>query len=878
MHKPPPRWANRFLEWYCANHLVDEIQGDLQEAHFYRQKEHGPTKAGLWFVWDVIRFFRPSSFSKYQINSNQLKMFKDHIKLGFRVFRRNKVYSSINLSGLVLGIACCLLISLHVIGELSYDDFHPENTYRVVMDMYKKNELSARSTPVYPAVGITLKEDLPEVEEFTRILPFGGGVYSVETEDGQLIRFNEDKGVYADQNFFRMFGFELIKGNVDEVLSKPDQIVLSESAAKRYFGENDPIGKNISFRGEQTLLVTGVMQDYPKNSHLQFDMIISLRSYDRFDDWPQNWTWYDFYTYIRVDKQTDITLLSEKLDGFLLEKKKEINERFSSREHLWLQHVPDIHLYSEGMSWDMGENGGSAQVYFLSAIAFLILIIAWVNFINLSTARAVKRSKEVGIRKVVGVEKKQLIIQFLTEAFLYNFFGVVIAIGVVLIAIPFISNAIDLSIDPFLLLSKKILIGILVLIFGGSLLSGLYPAFVLTSFKPVSVLKGSFYSRKTSFGFRQLLVIFQFTVSIILILGTILVVKQLRFMQNQSLGLNVDQTLVLRGPSSSRGDNDLANRQEIFRNQLEQNSEIKAFTTSSNIPGEENFWISGFATNKSEGALLSCYIISVDDDFFEQYEIDLVAGRYMSKDLQTDTASVVLNREAVRLFGFSSAEEAIGESLNPGRRRQWKIVGVVENYHQATLREDLDPMAFFHNSNANNFLSLKLNTDNYPRVISAIEDQWDEIYPDNPFDFFFLDEFFNRQYKSDIQFNAVFVSFAGLAIFVACLGLFGLVSFTVEQARKEIGIRKVLGASVSKIMLLLAKDYAKLIIGAMIIAFPLSFWLMTKWLEDFAYQTTIGVGIFIFGGFFVIIIALLTVSVKSLNVSKTNPAVTLREE
>ncbi len=878
MPKPPPNWANRFLEWYCASHLIDEIQGDLHEAHFHRQKEFGVTKAAWWFVWDVFRFFRPSSFSKYQVHSNQLKMFKDYIKLGFRIFRRNKIYSSINLSGLVLGIACCLLISLHVIGELSYDNFHPENTYRVVMDMYKKNELSARSTPVYPAVGIAIKEDFPEVQDFTRILPFGGGVYSVKKENGQLIRFNEDKGVYADENFFSMFGFELIKGNPDEVLSQPDHIVLSESAAKRYFGEGDPVGKNISFRGEHTLLVSGVMQDYPKNSHLQFDMITSLRSYDNFDEWPQNWGWYDFYTYIRVDQQADIDGLSEKLHGFLLDKKKEINERFGSREHLWLQQVPDIHLYSEGMSWDMGENGGSAQVYFLSAIAFLILIIAWVNFVNLSTARAVKRSKEVGIRKVVGVEKRQLIAQFLTEAFLYNLFGVILAIGLVLLAIPFISNAIDLSIDPYLLLRKEILIGVIVLIFGGTILSGLYPAFVLTSFKPVSVLKGNFYSRKVSFGFRQLLVIFQFTVSIVLILGTILVVKQLRFMQNQSLGLNVDQTLVLRGPSSSAGGDDLDNRQELFRAKFEQNSAVKGFTFSSNIPGEENFWISGFSTRQSDGALSSCYIVSVDDNFFSQYEIELVAGRNVSRDLQTDTASVVLNKEAVKLFGFASPEAAIGEVLNPGRRREWKIVGVVENYHQASLREELDPMAFFLSTSSNNFLSLKLNTDDYPRVVSAIEAQWDEIYPDNPFDFFFLDEFFNQQYKSDIQFNAVFISFAGLAIFVACLGLFGLVSFTVEQARKEIGIRKVLGASVSRIMLLLARDYAKLILGSMLIAFPLSFWLMTKWLEDFAYQTSIGVEIFVLGGFSVIVVALLTVSVKSLNVSKTNPAVTLREE
>ncbi|MEP5612175.1 MAG: ABC transporter permease [Cyclobacteriaceae bacterium] len=880
MHKPPPSWANRFLQWYCASHLVDEIQGDLHEAHYHRQKELGTTKAAIWFVWDVIRFFRPASFAKYQKNSNQYTMVRDYIKLGFRIFKRNKIYSTINLSGLVLGVACCLLILLHVIQEASYDNFHPDtaNTYRVVMDMYNQNELSTRSAPVYPAVGPGLREDLPEIVDFVRILPFGDGVYSVKDENGQLIRFNEERAVFADANFFSLFGFELVGGSPDEVLNKPNQIVLSETAAKRYFGDSNPLGKNITFRGENTLLVTGVMKDFPEKSHMQFDMITSLKTNDDFESWPQNWGWYDFYTYIRVDPNVRESELSKKLQSFLSEKKAEVNERTGSKQQLWVQNVADIHLYSEGMSWDMGDNGGSQQVYFLSAIAILILIIAWVNFVNLSTARAVKRGKEVGIRKVVGVGKGQLITQFLMEAFLYNFFGVFFAVVLVLIAIPFIASSIELSIDPYLLLTSEVLFGIAILIFGGSLLSGIYPAFVLTSFKPISVLRGSFYSRKSSFGFRQMLVIFQFTVSIVLILGTILVIKQLRFMQNQSLGLNVEQTLVVNGPSSSRGDGDLTNRQELFRTKLEQSAEVKGFTVSSNIPGEENFWISGFTTRQSEGNFLSCYVVSIDDKFFDQFEIDLVAGRNVSRDLRTDTTSVVLNMEAIKLFGYSSPEAAIGEILNPGRAREWKIVGVVDNYHQASLREALDPMAFFLNRGASEFFSLKLNSNDYSTTVASIESTWNEIYPDNPFDFFFLDEFFNRQYQSDIQFNAVFISFAFLAIFVACLGLFGLVSFTVEQAKKEIGIRKVLGATVSKIMLLLAKDYAKLILTAFLVAYPLSFWLMKKWLQSFAYQTSIGIGIFLLGGLFVLIVAFLTVSSKSYNVSKTNPVSALRDE
>lgn len=878
--RKPLKWASRFLEWYCADHLLEEIQGDLNEAFYYRSRQIGVKKANWYFIWDVIRFFRVSSFRKIELNPNPLAMNRNYFKSAYRNFINNKATSIINLSGLVAGILSCLLISLHVLEEFSYDTFHPSspNTYRVVMDMFNNNELAAKSAPVYPAVGPNLVNDFPEVIDFARILPFGNGVYSVKRPDGSLIRFNEDQAVFADHNFFNLFGFQLIEGNPDEVLAGKNQVVLSASTAKRYFGNQNPIGKTIIRRGENEVVVTGIMEDFPENSHMQFDIISSLNSWDGFEEWPQNWGWYDFYTFIKVNDQTDIILLEDKIDNYLDEKKAESYEKSGSREILWLQNVADIHLYSKGLSWDMGENGGANNVYFLAAIAILILIIAWVNFINLSTARAVKRAKEVGIRKVVGAKKRNLINQFLTEAFIYNTCAVLLSLILTLVLIPVINGSLEISLEMSLLLSTEVVAGFLGLIFLGTFISGLYPSFVLTSFKPLNVLKGNFYSRKSKFGFRQVLVIFQFTVSIMLILGTVLMVKQLKFMQSRDLGLNVEKTLVLRAPSSSRGENDLENRQAIFSSKLEQLTAVDGFTVSNVVPGVENFSIGGFYTRESANQVRNCYRVRADENYFPDFDIEIIEGRNFEKALVSDSNAVIMNLQAAKLLGFSSPETAIGEILNPGSQYELEIIGVAENYHHSSLKESLDPILFFYRPNGGNYLSIKLGDTNLKHAISSIEEIWDHVYPDNPFDFFFLDEFFDRQYKSDEKFNAVFIGFAGLAIFVACLGLFGLISFTAEQSKREIGIRKVLGASVTKVMLLLVKDYAILMALSILLAFPAGYYLMNRWLEDFAYKTNIGISIFVIGGISIALITCCTVSFKSFFAANSNPIETLHEE
>lgn len=880
-HTSPPGWANRFLEWYCAHELVDEIQGDLLEAFYYRKDEFGLSKARWWFIWDVIRFFRPSSFGKRSYNSNQTAMIRNYMLVSLRNFKKQKGYSFINLSGLIVGITACLLISLHVLEEVTYDNFHPKagQTYRVVMDMFGQGELKTKSAPVYAAVGPNLLTDLPEVEMSTRILPFGGGVYSVKKEDGALIRFNEEHAVLADENFFEMFGFELIDGNAQSVLSQPNQIVLSEDAANRYFGSENPIGQSIFWRGTNELKVTGVYRDFPENSHMQFDMITSLMSWDGFENFVNNWGWYDFYTFVKTPDNVSQEVLDAKLATYLDEKKADFYEQRNVREEMWTQKVGNIHLYSTNLSWDMGQNGGGEQIYFLSVIALLILVIAWVNYVNLATARAIKRAKEVGVRKVVGAQKNNLMTQFMVESFLYNAFAVITSLLLVWVFIPSINSIMDITLETSILFGSTILTGLIVLVLLGTLCSGLYPAIVLTSFKPVTVLKGKMHTGRRKFGFRQLLVIFQFATSITLILGTFLVVKQLAFMRSQDLGINIEQTLVLQGPSSGSSQQDLADRLKLFRSQLEAMPEIKSFALSSSVPGIENFGISGFTSKHYPQELRDCYRVRIDDRFIDQFEIEIVAGRSFSAEMATDTSAIVMNTVAMKHLGFNSPEEAIGEKINPSRQNPWTIIGVVDNYHQATLKESLDPVLFMYNRReSGTYYALKMESTDYASSLARIEGEWDKLYPDNPFDYFFLDELFDRQYKSDEQFNAVFIGFASLAIFVACLGLFGLVSFTAEQAKKEIGIRKVLGASAQKLVLLLAKDYARLILIAIVLAFPLGYFLMQEWLKGFAYQTEIGAGIFVFGGVMISLIAFITVSFKSFSAASNNPVNALREE
>lgn len=878
----PPKWADRFLGWFCREEELEILRGDVYELFEERLAEHGKQKASLYFILDILGLCRPFAWKHIQIPSLYfaLDMFRNYLKISIRNFRKSLTYSLINLGGLIIGLTSCLLIGLYVMQELSYDRFHPNtgDTYRIVMDMYGGGELKTKSAPVFPAVGPALKAEFPEVIDYMRILPFGSGVYSRKDGNDGLVRFNETKAVFADETFFQITGFKLLEGNPKTVLAEKNQIVLSESAALKYFGRENPIGKSLIYRGQREVIVSGIMEDFPKNSHMDFELITSLKSWDGFEGFPENWGWYDFYTFVHLNPSADKAAFEAKLGQLLDEKKGETFEARNSREVLWSQPISDIHLHSTNISWDMGQNGGAYQVYFLAAVAILILIIAWINFINLATARAVKRAREVGIRKVVGARKPQLIQQFLVEALLYNTIGVICALGLLTLFVPVINSSLDLALSMKLLFSGQMLLGIIGFILLGTLLSGLYPAYVLSAFKPVSVLKSSFYNKRNQFGFRQVLVVFQFAASIILILGTLMVVKQLNFMQNHDLGLNIEQTIVLHAPTSGNSREDLQNRFTQFRNELEQIPEIKGISTSSIVPGIENFGISGFTSRFFPEEDRDCYRVSIDEHFLQDFEIPVLTGRNFMREMLTDSSAVILNAIAAKHLGFESPEAAIGEKVNPGSQREWNIVGVVENYHQASVREELDPIIFFFSPNGGSYYSLKTHTNNYPSLLETLGSKWDNIYPDNPLDYFFLDERFAQQYKAEERFSSIFLAFSGLAIIVACLGLFGLISFTAEQSKKEIGIRKVLGASSSQLVLFLVKDYSKLILVSIVLAFPLAYYLMNEWLQSFAYRAEIGWGIFFLTTVLIGVISFLTVSAQSFKAAGTNPASVLRND
>ena len=805
-------------------------------------------------------------------------MLTNNFKIALRNFSRNKVYGSINLSGLVIGMASFLIITLYIFQELSYDRFHKDvaTKYRIQMNRYDGNEPLFESAVTFPAVGPALARDIPEVQEFVRILPFGTGVFRYESTNGTLKSFNENSSVFADKNFFTFFNFKLVSGNPEQVLSEKMQVVISESTAHKYFGDQEAIGKILAWRGESDFVVSGVMADMPVNSHMNFDIIMSLGSWDGFEEFPEIWGWYDFYTFVKLDPNANPVAFDDKMEDFMKKYKGDQYLESGRWETLFLQPVTDIHLYSN-LSWDMGYNGGGDMIYFLVAIACLILIIAWVNYINLATARAIKRAREVGVRKSIGAQKHQLILQFLTEAFVFNFIAISVAVGFTLLIIPWFNQVNNLTISSGILFSAPILPGLAILLLIGTIISGLYPAFVLTSFSPTTVLKGTVSVRSGNMAFRKLLVLFQFAATVVLIVCTFTVLKQMKFMKSQDLGIEIAKNLILISPTSIPDREVMISKIGFLRNHLLSYQNITGFSMSTSITGTENFGIGPLATRSKPGAFQDIYRSRIDHDFMSNYKIEFIAGRNFSKDFPGDTGAVILNEIAIKQLQIENPEMALQEKIVTGNR-EWNIVGVIKSYHDASLREELDPMVFYLTRSWGRFLSVKLNSNDASNTLGFVKEQWKKAFADAPMEYYFLDDHYNRVYEADDRFNNLFMAFTGLAIFVACLGLFGLVSFTAEQSAKTISIRKVLGSSINSIVFHLTKEYLVLIGFASLLAFPIAYYLMDQWLEEFAYRTSLGAGIFVVTAILITFIAVFTVSFQSIKAAKANPAEVLRNE
>ena len=816
-------------------------------------------------------------------------MIKHYLKVSFRNLWKYKSFSVINIAGLAIGMAACLLILQYVSFKLSFDQFHryADDIYRVVNDRYQQGKLIQHGTITYSGISKAMNDDYEEVVQHARIAPSGEVILTYNDK-----RIAEDEILYADSNFLAMFDFPLIAGDKRTVLKDPNALIISQSLADKIFdykGDdyNQFIGTPIKYGTDSALYkIEAICKDVPENSHLPFNILVSYKTLiNAWKEADYDFTQSDFWHYVRLKPGTNYKSFNAQL-GAYSQKHFQGNKMSGSDETFYLQPLSKAHLYSD-FEYELGRTGSATVVWALLIIALFIITIAWVNYINLATARSVERAREVGIRKVVGCERKRLIFQFLFESALVNFIGIGLALVLVMLVQSSFNDLLKYQLSLSYLVTKGlsgygILIGLIAIVVLGIFISGLYPAFVLSSFKPIAVLKGRFSSSQKGIFFRKALVIGQFAVTIGLIIGSLVVMQQIRYMNKTHLGFSMEQVMVVRSPSLTTWDSTFVNRINTFKEELKQIAHVKAAATSWNVPGGDIG--RSFNVRQKDSATTNQFTVrhtAIDYDFLDVYGIKLIAGRnFTQSDVSqrgADRRAMLINRSAAKLLGFKSPEGAISKTILRGTR-EWDVVGVVEDYHQKSLRYPMEPMIFMPFYGTNNAISVKLAPGELPRTIAEIKKKYDAFFPGNLFDYTFLDETFNRQYENEQLFGKAFGIFAGLAIFVACLGLLGLTMFATIQRTKEIGVRKVLGASVSSIVLLLSKNFLKLILLSSLVAFPLAWWAMNSWLRDFAYRINIGWWIFILAGASALFIALATISFQAIKAAIANPVKSLRTE
>jgi putative ABC transport system permease protein len=806
-------------------------------------------------------------------------MIRNYLLSAFRSFSKHKSFTVLNVTGLSLGMIASLLILQYVKYERSYDGFHSkaQDIYRVQFNAWQNGKLRFECAAAVPAVGPALKNNFPEVKRFTRLFPVSG-VISYESPDRGLVSHMEHKMQIVDSSVFEIFDFKLLRGDPKTVLEGPGKVVVSERAARKYFGGDDPIGRWIKWGNDRRFEVTGVFADIPDNSHIKFDFMLSYATLNRQtqNQSETSWGWYDFNTYVLMEPGTDIKAFQAKWDQWLLKNRGEEWKKTNRHFDFILQPLLGIHLYANLLQEsEPDERGDGDSVYALTFIALFILVIAWVNYINLATAKSFERANEVGVRKTMGAQKSQLIRQFLSESLMVNLFAAVIAVAGVKALWPMFSSLSGRNIPGEYIMQPDFWLLVGSLFVGGSLLSGFYPAIILSSFKPVSVLKGKGIGTPGGSYLRKSLVVFQFVASVVLISGSIIVYQQLSFMRSQRLGVDINQTLVVRGPGIT--DSTYLQKMESFKAEALRIPGVKSMTASSNVPGDEIFWAQGIRKFVSDpSSYIAGYTVGIDEDYITAFNLELAAGRSYDKDHVDEHRNLIINRAMSDALDFASPEAAIGERVIHGDTLQ--IVGVLENYHQMSLKEAVVPLVFRYTPDAGTFYAFKIEGGNYNQVLEALQQPWSSFFPGNPLDHFYLDEFYNRQYEGDRQFGQIFSLFTALAIFIACMGLFGLASFMTMQRTKEIGIRKVLGSSPAGIVILLSRGFVQLVLVANVVAWPLAWFLMDNWLQSFPYRIEINPLLFVLAGAGVILIAFLSVGFQTLRAALINPAETLKYE
>jgi len=802
-------------------------------------------------------------------------MLRNFLIISLRNLTRNKTYSLINIAGLAIGMACCLMIMLWVQNEFSYDRFHEkaDRIYRLCCDGHLggRNILAPMSSP---PTGPAMVRDFPEVISSVRIenIP----MVSVKYQDKA---FFEENILYADNSIFDVFSYPLISRSEESPLARPYTMVISENTAKRYFGDDNPLGKTMRLNDEEDYTVTGIVGNVPANSHIQFDMLLSFETRYAEDREPMEaWINFSYFTYILLDENSDYKNLEAKFPTFIENHMGDLLAAYGIGLKYFLQPLTSIHLYSN-LEYDIEENAGNiVYVYLFSGIALFILLIACFNFINLTTARATTRAKEVGLRKTLGAHKGKLISQFLIESIIYSVFSMLLAFIMVEIALPILNSIAGTGLSLATINIPTFLLAILAISIGVGILAGSYPAFFLSAYSPIRVLKGKLRAGSARSGLRSVLVIGQFIISITLIAGTFFIYKQINYMKDKKLGFDKEQLLVLPELDQSQQESSLLIRDKLTAIPGVQNI---AFSTKYPGSGISNgvFVPEGFADD--QGIILNH--IYADYNYIPTLGIEVIKGRNFSQDLKSDTSnSAIINETAVRLLGW---ENPIGKTFSiPDPdidRSQWetrKIIGVIGDFHFETLRKKIRPLLITNRNSGLYVALIKLSTADITNTVDQIKSAWNEISPEKPLNFFFIDDRFNDMYRAEERMGKLALYFSILAIFIGCMGLFGMSSYSTEQRTKEIGIRKVLGATVPDILSLLSKEVMVLIAVACVIAWPIAFYFLNRWLQNFAYRISLDISIFIFAGLIALTIALLTISFQSVKAALANPVKSLKYE
>lgn len=864
IHKPP-KLARRIFNWYCNDLLREEIEGDLEERFWDHCDQYGLRRARVKYWLNVMKFFRWHTLrprNSRSFTQNNITMFRNYFKIAFRNALKHRSYTFINLSGLAVGLTSFILIVLYVQHQLSFDQFHQnkERIFRVT------NGIDAITPNI---VGPLFKRSFDEeIEKSVRVIELSNRIVKVEGKSHNTDIY------FADPDFFSLFSFELLRGDRTTVLSQPQSLVITRKAAVKYFGTEEVLGKTLSM-GSKQYTVRGIAADIHANSSMRFEMIMPFGELS----WAQRETWsnWSFYTFVQLSEGVNPMEMEQKLKNLVRSGLGSSPDEEDQTIHL-LQSMTDIYLQKRfKLEYELGRVGDIRYVYIFSAVAALILLIACINYVNLATSRSIERAKEVGIRKVVGAYRTQLISQFMGESFLYVFVALIMSLCLSYWLLPYFNELAGEQLDNRMIYDSGFLFSLVGLGLGITVVAGLYPAVVLSLFKPVTVLKGKYAHSGSGNGLRKVLVVVQFAISAFLVVATLVVKKQLSYIQDKNIGFDKEHVLFFTT------DRDLNSNYQAFKNELLTNPNIIGVSLASHVPVSIGSAHS-IQTGESENDYELIYFMHADKDFMELIGMELLAGLSLEEravsfhelDSVGKNPSYIINETTARLFDWTP-EEAVGKQIKLSSY-EGPVQGVVKDFHFKSMQQQIEPFVILYNPRQHYFGYVKVGGDQMPETLKFIESNLNRVAPNLPFDYQFVDSYFERMYRFESRLGNVFLTFSGIAIFIACLGMFGLISFIALNRAREMGIRKVLGASAKTIVILLSSDFLKLVAIALLIGLPAAYYFMSDWLNDYQYRVSVGIDVSLIAVSFAVLVTMITIGYQALKTATVNPAKVLRNE